>query len=183
MDPNGRSLSHRAKATLLIIILYPCVTTGRPKARRADMHPFHTSINTYTTMTKYTKLNLSADLATDPRIQVTSSFFGLSQKATYLPTHSPLKAVRLEFSSEAGQALAQALKADPTKRAAKLSALHWVSPSDFGNYQLEGCYTQDGTFAALRLYQFESLSYRAISELCLFEGPEVAEVTKVLGAA
>ena len=91
--------------------------------------------------------------------------------------------MRLEFSSEAGQALAQALKADPTKRAAKLSALHWVSPSDFGNYQLEGCYTQDGTFAALRLYQFESLSYRAISELCLFEGPEVAEVTKVLGAA
>ncbi len=131
-------------------------------------------------MSKYTNLALSEALAGDPRITVTTSFFGLSEKATYVPTQSRIVAIRREYTPETGQSIAHALRADAGKRAALLSALGHLNDTSDGNYQLEACYAEDHSFAVLRLYQYEQLKYRPVSELCVFEGAEAAEATKIL---
>lgn len=131
-------------------------------------------------MSKYTNLALSEALAGDSRITVTTSFFGLVEKAVYIPTQSRIAAVRREYTPEAGQAIARALRADAGKRAGLLATLGSQDDTSDGNYQLEVCYAEDHSFAAMRLYQYEQLKYRPVSELCVFEGPEAAEATKIL---
>ncbi len=131
-------------------------------------------------MSKYSNLALSEALAGDPRITVTTSFFGLSEKAIYVPTQSRIIAVRREYTPEYGQPIAHALRADASKRASLLGALGHLNDTSDGNYQIEACYAEDHSFAALRLYQYEQLKYRPVSELCVFEGPEAAEAIKFL---
>lgn len=133
-----------------------------------------------TTMSKYSNLALAKAFVGDPRITVTTSFFGFSEKATYIPTQSRIIAVRREYTPEIGQTIVHALRAEAGKQAALLAALGHQNDTSDGNYQLEVCYAEDMSFAAMRLYQYEQLQYRPVSEICTFEGPEAAEAIKIL---
>ena len=131
-------------------------------------------------MTKFTRMAMADALASDPRISVSVSFFGLCCKAVYKPTGSALAALRKEFAPDEGLKLEHALGTAANRRAEVLAQLGRLPEAQIGNYLLEACVSADKQFVALRLYQYQQLQSQPVSPLCLFTGDEARTVALCL---
>lgn len=131
-------------------------------------------------MSKISNLAMSKNLANDKRISITKTFFGLSTKATYAPTNSPLSASKTEYAQEAGRKMERALTATPDKCAEQFAAIGKQPTTTLGNYLLEECHSADGNFAALQLYQYSQMSYQPVTKICFFEGSDAQAVIACL---
>lgn len=131
-------------------------------------------------MAKLSNMALGKALAKQSVISISSSFFGLCQKATYTATGSAVKAVSLQYSQEEGARLERALCGDRAVRAAAVAKLGRLNEAAIGNYLLEACFSADRQFAALQLFQYQQLQYQPVTEVCVFEGDEASTVVMCL---
>ena len=117
-------------------------------------------------------------ICTDARIGISKSLFGLRTTATYRPTNSVIDAYTLEYSPEDGQRIRRILELPREKRAAAIGDFH-PRTADYGNYMAEVGMSRDRAFLAVRLYQFQSLNYEAVTDALVFEGNEAATVARL----
>ncbi|MBQ7181919.1 MAG: hypothetical protein IJR87_11615 [Bacteroidaceae bacterium] len=114
-------------------------------------------------------LQMWDSICADARISVSKSLFGLRATAVYKPTNSVLDALVVEFSPDDGKRMKHILEL-PVEGLGKAIGDYRPRPIDNGNYMAEMCASRDGSFLAVRLYQFVSMSYEPVTGVICFEG-------------
>ena len=122
-------------------------------------------------MANITHLQMWKDICADDRIVVSKSFFGLFTNAVYNPTGSPLAASKAEYTREDGERLRRLLSASHDNLAEEVGTFHPKKTAN-GNFMAEVCSSHDGSFLAVRIYQFISMNYEPVIGTCCFEGDE-----------
>lgn len=112
----------------------------------------------------------------DHRIRINKSLFGLRTTAVYLPTNSELRESTIEYSPADGDRLKRILTSNADNLNAAITNFH-PKPVPNGNYMVELCSTDDGTFMALQILQFQQLRYEPVTSVLMFEG-EQAQIVK-----
>lgn len=121
-------------------------------------------------------LQMGDVLSTDLRISIKKSLF--SKKAVYNPTNSTIKCDKKEYSAEVGSKIAQFLRGNSSDIVARAQNVEHFQESSLGNYLLELAVSDDHQFAAICLYQFDQLRYKAITEILYFEGEEAKVIAE-----
>lgn len=129
-------------------------------------------------MSSIKHLQMAEAVCTFSGIKVSSSLFGLSTKAVYLPTGSPVKAETMEFSAEVGQRLQHFLLNDPAQHSSAEKNFRDMVTEN-GNYMLEICRSKDNAFAALQLFHYEALGYQSVTRVLFFEGQDAQAVLRL----
>ncbi|MBQ8049970.1 MAG: hypothetical protein IJ197_00150 [Bacteroidaceae bacterium] len=129
-------------------------------------------------MANIKNLRMWESICTDARIGISKSLFGLRTTATYRPTNSVIDANALEYSPEDGQRIRRILELPREKRAAAIGDFH-PRTADYGNYMAEVCASRDRAFLAVRLFQFQSLNYEAVTDVLIFEGEEANALARL----
>ena len=111
-------------------------------------------------------------------IRISNSFFGLCQKIVYVPTGSPVKVIKQEYSREEGERLEKLLSLPVNKLEAELASKGKPATTAVGNYQLQACVSDDRQFCAVQLFRFADLMYHPQAEPQFFEGEAAAAVAR-----
>lgn len=120
-------------------------------------------------MAKFSSLEMAPALTAHQHIQIKNTLFGLSQKAIYTPTGSPLRIVKRDYMPEAASKLERLLDTPDAKLAEVAASLH-LTPTPVGNVRIEACLSRDGEFAAVQLLRFADYLYRPVTEPRFCEG-------------
>ena len=113
-------------------------------------------------------------------IRIDNSFFGLSQKIVYVPTGSPVKVVKLEYSREEGERLEKLLSLPVNKLEAELASKGKPTTTAVGNYQLQACVSDDRQFCAVQLFRFYDFMYHPLEEPLFFKGKGAEIISKLI---
>lgn len=111
-------------------------------------------------------------------IRISNSFFGLCQKIVYVPTGSPVKVIKQEYSREEGERLEKLLSLPINKLEAELASKGKPVTTAVGNYQLQACVSDDRQFCAVQLFRFADLMYHPQAEPQFFEGEAAAAIAR-----
>lgn len=112
-------------------------------------------------------------------IQITSTFFGLGEKATYLPTGSRINARVYDYTSSDGERMASLLSKSIDEIAQIVKNGNLVANVPIGNIRAETCVSADHKFLMVQLLRFIDFDYRPMSDVQVFVGPD-AEVAASL---
>ena len=112
-------------------------------------------------------------------IQITSTFFGLSEKAIYLPTGSRINVRVYDYTSSDGERMASLLSKSIDEIAQIVKNGNLVSNVPIGNVRAETCVSADHKFLMVQLLRFIDFDYRPMSDVQVFVGPD-AEVAASL---
>lgn len=112
-------------------------------------------------------------------IQITSTFFGLGEKATYLPTGSRINVRVYDYTSSDGERMASLLSKSIDEIAQIVKNGNLVSNVPIGNVRAETCVSADHKFLMVQLLRFIDFDYRPMSDVQVFVGPD-AEVAASL---
>ena len=126
-------------------------------------------------MANIKNIEMAAALSQNPHIQIRKSLFGLSVKAIYIPTGSPLTTKVLEFAAAEGERLAQLLEGPLPALVEEVKAGK-VKPAAIGHMRLELVTARDGSFAATQLFRFVDFGYKAVSPIKYYEGEQAAQM-------
>jgi len=107
-------------------------------------------------------------LLANAEIQVTKTWFGLSEKAVYVPTGSKAVAKRHYCSPEDGRFIEELLQLPDGQVAAKVKNHQPIKEVAIGNQIFEVCYSEDGAFVALQLFRFADFKYWPVSSARFF---------------
>lgn len=129
-------------------------------------------------MAKISKLEMAPALLSREDIDVKSSFFGLTEKAVYTPTGSPLRVVTRDYQPETLARLERIL--DAGERMAEVAAGENVLAVPVGNVRIEACISADRAFAAVQLLRFSNYLYRPVGEPRFYTGAEASMVATLL---
>ena len=130
-------------------------------------------------MAKIKNLKMAEVLSSDPRINITTSFFGLSQSAVYVPTGSKLAAFQNEYSQEKGETLKQLLSCPDNQLETFVKKHAPLEPITTGPSRLEGCVSADHQFAALQLLGYSNFEYHALTGVKTYEGAAAELISKL----
>ena len=114
-------------------------------------------------------------------IQITSTFFGLGEKATYLPTGSRINVRVYDYTSSDGEQMASLLSKSIDEIAQIVKNGNLVGNVPIGNVRAETCVSADHKFLMVQLLRFIDFDYRPMSDVQVFVGPD-AEVAASLFA-
>ena len=114
-------------------------------------------------------------------IQITSTFFGLSEKAIYLPTGSRINVRVYDYTSSDGERMASLLSKSIDEIAQIVKNGNLVGNVPIGNVRAETCVSADHKFLMVQLLRFVDFDYRPMSDVQVFVGPD-AEVAASLFA-
>ena len=92
-------------------------------------------------------------LISNNNLTVKSILFGLKKQLVYIPTGSPVKAIKKNYHSDAISSLRRIIESNSKGLAAAVKAFN--SPTQpIGNIELDMCISSDKNFVALQLLQF-----------------------------
>lgn len=150
-------------------------------AARSDATAVHRIINKKENkMPNIKNLEMADAVFSKNYIRIDNSFFGLSQKIVYVPTGSPVKVVKLEYSREEGERLEKLLSLPVNKLEAELASKGKPTTTAVGNYQLQACVSDDRQFCAVQLFRFYDFMYHPLEEPLFFKGKEAEIISKLI---
>ena len=123
-------------------------------------------------------LEMAEAVSSKSYIRISNSFFGLCQKIVYVPTGSPVKVIKQEYSREEGERLEKLLSLPIKKLEAELASKGKPATTAVGNYQLQACVSDDRQFCAVQLFRFADLMYHPQAEPQFFEGEAAAAIAR-----
>ena len=126
-------------------------------------------------MTKIKNLEMAATISNNNDITINTSFFGLCEKATYVPTGSRVKAQTFEYSPINGERLGILLDSNTDEINRQLNRGVTVRATSVGNMRAEICQSDDRQFLAVNLLRFSNFRYDPVGEVKFFHGHD-AEV-------
>ena len=126
-------------------------------------------------MTKIKNLEMAATISNNNDITINTSFFGLCEKVTYVPTGSRVKAQTFEYSPINGERLGILLDSDTDEINRQLNRGVTVRATSVGNMRAEICKSDDRQFLAVNLLRFSNFRYDPVGEVKFFRGHD-AEV-------
>lgn len=126
-------------------------------------------------MTKIKNLEMAATISNNNDITINTSFFGLCEKVTYVPTGSRVKAQTFEYSPINGERLGILLDSDTDEINRQLNRGVTVRATPVGNVRAEICQSEDRQFLAVNLLRFSNFRYDPVGEVKFFHGHD-AEV-------
>lgn len=130
-------------------------------------------------MPSFKNLEMAAAVSAHQDITIKKTLFGLSEKAVYTPTQSPLKVSIREYVPTEGERLERLLNLPMEKMASELQAKGAPNPSDIGHYRLETCLSEDHQFAALQLFRFVDFRQTPLTEPRFYTGGDVETIAKL----
>lgn len=125
-------------------------------------------------MANINSVEMGSVLLSDARLTVKKSLF--STKTIYNPSQSNVKFTKKEYAMETGQKIEQILKGSTAEIAKKAAAADRFQDTGLGNYLLEMGASDDSQLAVLRLYHFDQLRYKPITDVLWFEGDEAKSI-------
>ena len=126
-------------------------------------------------MTKIKNLEMAATISNNKDITINTSFFGLCEKVTYVPTGSRVKAQTFEYSPINGERLGILLDSNTDEINRQLNRGVTVRTTSVGNMRAEICKSDDRQFLAVNLLRFSNFRYDPVGEVKFFRGHD-AEV-------
>lgn len=123
-------------------------------------------------MSSIKDLEMAAAVSSYEHISIKKSFLGLSQKAVYTPTNSPVKVVISDYAPLEGEHLEHLLDLSLDKLANELRTKGKPSPAAIGHYRLELCISEDHQFCALQLFRFVDFKNSPVFEPRFYEGSD-----------
>ena len=130
-------------------------------------------------MSSIKDLEMAAAVSANQHIEIKKSLFGLSQKAIYVPTQSPVKANVYEYAPAEGERLERLLNLPLDKMGQELQAKGAPKAAAIGHFRLEVCLSDDRQFCALQLFRFVDFKYSAAFEPRFYEGKDVETIAKL----
>ena len=130
-------------------------------------------------MSSIKDLEMAAAVSAYQHIEIKKSLFGLSQKAVYVPTQSPVKANVYEYAPADGERMERLLCLPLDKMALELKAKGAPKPAAIGHFRLEVCLSDDHQFCALQLFRFVDFKYNPAFEPRFFEGKDAETIAQL----
>ena len=131
-------------------------------------------------MSSIKDLEMAAAVSSYENISIKSGLFGLSKKAIYTPTNSPVKVIINDYAPLEGEHLEHLLALPLDKLADELRTKGKPSPAAIGHYRLELCISEDHQFCALQLLRFGDFQYKPVFEPRFYEGKDVEYITQLV---
>ena len=131
------------------------------------------------TMTKIKNLEMAATISNNKDITINTSFFGLCEKATYVPTGSRVKAQTFEYSPLNGERLGILLDSNTDEINRQLNRGVTVRATPVGNVRAEICQSDDRQFLAVNLLRFSNFRYDPVGEVKFFRGHDAEVVSRL----
>lgn len=130
-------------------------------------------------MTKIKNLEMAATISNNNDITINTSFFGLCEKVTYVPTGSRVKAQTFEYSPINGERLGILLDSDTDEINRQLNRGVTVRATSVGNVRAEICQSDDRQFLAVNLLRFSNFRYDPVGEVKVFHGHDAEVVSRL----
>lgn len=130
-------------------------------------------------MTKIKNLEMAATISSNNDITINTSFFGLCEKVTYVPTGSRVKAQTFEYSPINGERLGILLDSDTDEINRQLNRGVTVRTTPVGNMRAEICQSDDRQFLAVNLLRFSNFRYNPVGEVKFFHGHDAEVVSRL----
>ena len=130
-------------------------------------------------MTKIKNLEMAATISNNNDITINTSFFGLCEKVTYVPTGSRVKAQTFEYSPINGERLGILLDSDTDEINRQLNRGVTVRATSVGNMRAEICQSDDRQFLAVNLLRFSNFRYDQVGEVKFFHGHDAEVVSRL----
>lgn len=130
-------------------------------------------------MTKIKNLEMAATISNNNDITINTSFFGLCEKVTYVPTGSRVKAQTFEYSPINGERLGILLDSDTDEINRQLNRGVTVRATSVGNVRAEICQSDDRQFLAVNLLRFSNFQYDPVGEVKVFRGHDAEVVSRL----
>ena len=131
-------------------------------------------------MPSFKNLEMAAAVSSYQHITIKKSLFGLSQKAVYEPTQSPLTVIVNEYAPAEGERVERLLNMPLDKMVADVQAKGKPTTTAIGHFRLEVCLSTDRQFCALQLFRFVDFGYSSATEPCFYEGKDAEAVSQLL---
>ena len=131
------------------------------------------------TMTKIKNLEMAATISNNKDITINTSFFGLCEKVTYVPTGSRVKAQTFEYSPINGERLGILLDSNTDEINRQLNRGVTVRATPVGNVRAAICQSDDRQFLAVNLLRFSNFRYDQVSEVKFFRGHDAEVVSRL----
>ena len=125
-------------------------------------------------------LEMAAAVSAYQHIEIKKSWFGLSQKAVYVPTQSPVKVIVNEYAPADGERLERLLDMPLDKLESELKGKSVPKPVPIGHFRLEACLSDDRQFCALQLLRFVDFKYSPAFEPRFYSGKDAETVAQLL---
>ena len=132
-------------------------------------------------MAKIKNLHMADAVISNNDIQVTSTFFGLGEKATYLPTDSRITARVYDYTASDGERMASLLSKSIDEIAQFVKNGNIVATVPIGNVRAETCVTADNQFLMVQLLRFIDFDYRPMTDVQVFVGSDAEVVASLFG--
>ena len=132
-------------------------------------------------MAKIKNLHMADAVISNNDIQVTSTFFGLGEKATYLPTGSRITARVYDYTASDGERMASLLSKGIDEIAQFVKNGNIVANVPIGNVRAETCVTADNQFLMVQLLRFIDFDYRPMTDVQVFVGSDAEVVASLFG--
>lgn len=125
-------------------------------------------------------LEMAAAVSSYRNISIKSGLFGLSKKAVYTPTDSPVKIIINDYAPAEGERLERLLELSLDKLANELSTKGKPTPAAIGHYRLEFCLSDDHQFCALQLFRFVDFKNSPVFEPRFYEGTDAGIIASLV---
>ena len=132
-------------------------------------------------MAKIKNLHMADAVISNNDIRVTSTFFGLGEKATYLPTDSRITARVYDYTASDGERMANLLSKGIDEIAQFVKNGNIVATVPIGNVRAETCVTADNQFLMVQLLRFIDFDYRPMTDVQVFVGSDAEVVASLFG--
>ena len=132
-------------------------------------------------MAKIKNLHMADAVISNNDIRVTSTFFGLGEKATYLPTGSRITARVYDYTASDGERMASLLSKGIDEIAQFVKNGNIVATVPIGNVRVEARVTVDNQFLMVQLLRFIDFDYRPMTDVQVFVGSDAEVVASLFG--
>lgn len=132
-------------------------------------------------MAKIKNLHMADAVISNNDIRVASTFFGLGEKATYLPTDSRITARVYDYTASDGERMASLLSKSIDEIAQFVKNGNIVANVPIGNVRVEACVTADNQFLMVQLLRFIDFDYRPMTDVQVFVGSDAEVVASLFG--
>ena len=132
-------------------------------------------------MAKIKNLHMADAVISNNDIRVASTFFGLGEKATYLPTDSRITARVYDYTASDGERMASLLSKGIDEIAQFVKNGNIVANVPIGNVRAEACGTADNQFLMVQLLRFIDFDYRPMTDVQVFVGSDAEVVASLFG--
>lgn len=131
-------------------------------------------------MSSINKLEMASALLKNSHISIHKSFFGLKQKAIYVPTGSKLTVMVNEYDNENAALVENILNTEDARLENEIRRSGVIKSSPIGGLRLEVVITADHQFVAAQTFRYIDLRYKAVTTFRIFEGKSAEIFSTIL---